>query len=140
MISLILVAVFIFFFLHSLTNLPSGIGLPGDGTGDGLIQPLFQSLMTEERIYPVPEVTVQNKKVEYLFNRHQDISQVKKIEARVSIPDGTQTDFPVVISPQKNLYYGIDDPIFGKEKRFIMTGYYQDDESIIFADIILPPR
>lgn len=140
-ISLIGVAALILFIMISLIPLQSGTGLSGDGSGEaGLDLPFLQSLMAEERIAPTATVTVQNKKIEYSFDQHQDLTLVKRIEAMVILPDGTQAVFPVVTNPQKSLYYGIDDPFFGKEKHVVVTGYYSDETQVTLADSVLPPR
>jgi tetratricopeptide (TPR) repeat protein len=140
-ISLVAVTAVIFLLMFSLVPLQSGESLSGEGTREsGIIQPLLQSLMGGESIPPEPLVMVQNKKIEYLFDRHQDLSQVQRIEASIAIPDGTRVEFPVVTSPQKTLYYGIDDPFLGKEKEFVMTGYFQDGTSAVLIETVLDPR
>ena len=140
-ISLIVLVIILFFFMLALINLQSEMNPFGNGSNEGgLVQPLISSLIREEPVYPIASVVVQNKKILYQFDQHQDLSQIKKIEAYVSLPDGTQTDFPTVRNPQKNLYYGIDDPFFGKDKRFILTVYFRDDTHGVVADTELPPR
>ena len=140
-ISLIVLVIILFFLMLVVINFQSEMNPFGNGSNEGgLVQPLISSLIREEPVYPIASVTVQNKKILYLFDQHQDLSQIKKIEAYVSLPDGTKTNFPVVTNPQKNLYYGIDDPFFGKDKRFILTGYFRDDTQGVIADTELPPR
>jgi tetratricopeptide (TPR) repeat protein len=140
-ILLLVVAVIIFFFMLFQIQVLSFHSLPWEGSHEGgLLQPLLQSLIPQERIYPTASISVKNKRIEYLFDRHQDLSQIKKIEASITIQDGTRIDFPVVWNPQKNVYYGIDDPFLRKEKKIVMTGYFQDDVSAVLADIVLPPR
>lgn len=143
MIGIVLIALTALFFLlmFSLFHLQTGVWLsdgPVDGTG--LLQPFIGSLLQEEYVVPVASVSVENKKIDYFFDRHQDLSLIKRVEAVVSIPSGREEYFPEVTIPQNNLYYGIDDPFSGKEKRLIVTGYFQDESPVVLADELLPPR
>lgn len=140
-IGLIILAGLFFLLMFSLFNLQTGLWLSEEGVEmNGLLQPFISSLLQEEYIVPVAGVSVENRKIDYFFDRHQDLSRIQRVEAVVSIPSGREEFFPEVTSPQNSLYYGIDDPFYGKEKRVIVTGYFQDDSAVVLADELLPPR
>lgn len=110
---------------------------------EGLLTPWMKSQEGEVHILPVVMVKVEDKRIEFMFNKDQDLSSVDRVEAVVSTnkgKDDQQATFPPVITPQNNIYYAIDDPFFGKEKRLIMTIYYQDGASGTIADLTLSPR
>ncbi|PWR74283.1 tetratricopeptide repeat protein [Methanospirillum lacunae] len=109
----------------------------------GLLVPWMQSEEPEIHILPVVTVQVEDKRIEFLFNKDQDLSSVDRIETVITTPKGkddSQVTFPPVTNPQNNVYYAIDDPFAGKEKHLIMTMYYQDGTYGVIADMKLPPR
>jgi tetratricopeptide (TPR) repeat protein len=114
------------------------------GTLDqGLLVPWMHSEEPEIHILPVVTVRVEDKRIEFLFNRDQDLSLVDRVETVITTSKGkddSTATFPPVTNPQNNVYYAIDDPFAGKEKHLIMTMYYQDGAYGTIADITLPPR
>ncbi|WP_319580664.1 tetratricopeptide repeat protein [uncultured Methanospirillum sp.] len=114
------------------------------GTFDeGLLTPWMKSQEPEIHILPVVTVKVEDKRIEFMFNRDQDLSTVDQVETVISTTKGTddqQATFPPVTSPQNNVYYAIDDPFIGKAKHLVMTMYYQDGAYGVVADLNLPPR
>lgn len=109
----------------------------------GLLTPWIKSLQDEDRTFPEVNVQVDNKRIEIIFDRDQDLTNVARVEATLSPTKGTPDQkytFPTIINPQNNLYYSIDDPYPGKVKHFVMTAYGKDDISGIIADTNLPPR
>ncbi len=115
-----------------------------DGSFDeGLLTPWMKSQEPEIHILPVVTVRVEDKRIEFMFNRDQDLSTVDRVETVISTTKGTddqQATFPPVSSPQNGVYYAIDDPFIGKAKHLVMTMYYQDGAYGVVADLNLPPR
>lgn len=110
---------------------------------EGLLTPWMRSLQEDVRTYPEATVQVYNKRIEFKFDRDQDLSKISSVQAVLSITKDDQVQqfsFPPISNPQNNLYYAIDDPFLGKEKHFVMTGYFQDGVSGVIADMTLPPR
>lgn len=109
----------------------------------GLLVPWMQSEEPEIHILPVVTIKLENKRIEFLFNKDQDLSLVDRVETVISTSkgkDNSQVTFPPVTNPQNNVYYAIDDPFAGKEKHLKMTMYYQDGAYGNIADMTLPPR
>jgi tetratricopeptide (TPR) repeat protein len=110
---------------------------------EGLLVPWMHSEEPEIHILPLVTVKVEDKRIEFIFNKDQDLSSVDKVETVISTSKGkddSQVTFPPVTNPQNNVYYAIDDPFAGKEKHLVMTMYYQDGAYGVIANIILPPR
>lgn len=114
------------------------------GTFDeGLLTPWMKSEEPEIHILPVVTVKVEDKRIEFMFNRDQDLSLTDRVETIISTTKGNdelQATFPPVINPQNNVYYAIDDPFSGKAKQLVMTMYYKDGAYGVVADLNLPPR
>lgn len=136
--------------LITLLSMQAGIDLqPWSGTfmkgslQEGLLTPWMRSMQEDIRIFPIATIEVENKRIEFYFDRDQDLSTIERVEAVISITkDGLvqQRIVPTITRPGNNLYYAIDDPYPGKQKHLVMTVYYQDGVSGIIADKTLPPR
>jgi len=130
--------------LQFISQFQPQVGTILGGTFDeGLLTPWMRSQEPEIHVLPVVTVKVEDKRIEFMFNRDQDLSTVERVETVISTTKGTddqQATFPPVISPQNNVYYAIDDPFIGKAKHLVMTMYYQDGAYGVVADLNLPPR
>ncbi len=130
--------------LQFISQFQPQVGTILGGTFDeGLLTPWMKSQEPEIHILPVVTVKVEDKRIEFMFNRDQDLSTVDRVETVISTSKGTddqQATFPPVTNPQNNVYYAIDDPFIGKAKHLVMTMYYQDGAYGVVADLNLPPR
>ncbi|PKL60771.1 MAG: hypothetical protein CVV33_00970 [Methanomicrobiales archaeon HGW-Methanomicrobiales-4] len=143
-VTLVAVVLITLLSLILVVDLQPRMGTFMEGTlQEGLLTPWMRSLQEDVRIFPEATVQIDNKRIEFFFNRDQDLSKIAKVEAVLSPVKGTQNQqylFPAITNPRNNLYYAIDDPYIGKEKHFVLTVYYQDDVSGVITDITLPPR
>jgi tetratricopeptide (TPR) repeat protein len=143
-VTLVVLVIIILSSMQLVTDLQPRMGSFMKGTlQEGLLTPWMNSLEEEDRIFPVVSVQVDKKRIEFVFDRDQDLSKIVRIEAVLSPTKGTkdqQYSLPPITNPRNNLYYAIDDPYVGKEKHFVMSVYYQDDVSGVITDMTLPPR
>lgn len=134
-ISIAILFAFILINFHSEVNL-----LQDNSQEGGLFLSFLHPLTYEERIYPVAEITLKDKQIEYMFDKQQDLSQITEIKAHAQVSDGKEVILPSIKNPQQGVYYGYDDPFYGKGKRFILSGIYKDNKVIVLADMELDPR
>ena len=127
-------------FLFTGSILQTGTDFSWTGTTDGLLDSLKNPLILEERIYPEATITVKDKKIVFRFDNDQDLSQITELHSTVRIEDGSEFDLPVISTPQKGVYYGFDDPFYGKKKVFILTGQYKDKTDVNLFEKELGPR
>lgn len=114
-----------------------------NGTHQGGLFTSWLDTSQEVRILPVPDLKVENKRVEFSFDRDQDLMKIERIQTVLSTTkdaEDHQITLPIISRPQHGIYYVIDDPYFGKQKHIIMTVFYEDGISGVIADQNLPPR
>jgi tetratricopeptide (TPR) repeat protein len=130
--------------LQSEFDLSSRMGLIINGAfSGGFLTPWVNSLQEDAVTLPVPVVRVEEKRIEFFFDRDQDLKTIEKIETVLTTTKDSEdhlVKLPVIVNPQKSLYYAVDDPFFGKQKHIVMTAYYQNGVSGILIDRNLPPR